>query len=196
MVPNRYSEWRNFQFAPNSHNGFFFLHTLPLTYASKLENVLFYQFYSKISIFFDKKSSVQLLFRALMSKHLAKKWLQKWRCTIKKTPWCLGVRRHFLAPVSHMEILVCKINWATSWQNQQNDCAPSEDSDQPGHQPSLIRVFPVHIKKAWVLSYALSTLRRLWSDWADAQADLSLRWAHSHFVGFVMSWLSCCFPGI
>ena len=25
--------------------------------------------------------------------------------------------------------------------------------------------------------------------WADAQADLSLRWAHSHFVGFVMSWL-------
>ena len=25
------------------------------------------------------------------------------------------------------------------------------------------------------------------SDWADAQADLSLRWAHTHFVGFVMS---------
>ena len=25
-----------------------------------------------------------------------------------------------------------------------------------------------------------------WSDWADAQADLSLRWAHSHFVGFIM----------
>ena len=22
-----------------------------------------------------------------------------------------------------------------------------------------------------------------WSDWADAQADLSLRWAHTHFVG-------------
>ena len=25
-----------------------------------------------------------------------------------------------------------------------------------------------------------------WSDWADAQADVSLRWAHTHFVGFVM----------
>ena len=25
-----------------------------------------------------------------------------------------------------------------------------------------------------------------WSVWADAQADLSLRWAHTHFVGFVM----------
>ena len=25
-----------------------------------------------------------------------------------------------------------------------------------------------------------------WSDWVDAQANLSLRWAHSHFVGFVI----------
>ena len=29
------------------------------------------------------------------------------------------------------------------------------------------------------------------SDWPDAQADLSLRWAHIHFVGFVMSRLIC-----
>ena len=29
-----------------------------------------------------------------------------------------------------------------------------------------------------------------WSDWANAQADLSLCWAHTHFVGFDMSWLS------
>ena len=28
------------------------------------------------------------------------------------------------------------------------------------------------------------------SDWADAQAGLSLRWAHTHFVGFVMSRLT------
>ena len=33
------------------------------------------------------------------------------------------------------------------------------------------------------LTYPLSAQRRLWS---DAQADLSLRWAHSHFVGFIM----------
>ena len=25
-----------------------------------------------------------------------------------------------------------------------------------------------------------------WSDWVDAQVDLSLRWGHTHFVGFVM----------
>ena len=41
------------------------------------------------------------------------------------------------------------------------------------------------MKKAWVFSYPLSAQRRLWSDWADAQADLSFRWAHSHIVGFV-----------
>ena len=78
--------------------------------------------------------------------------------------------------------------------NNLSDCAPSEDSDQPGHPPSLIRVFAVHMMKAWTLSYQLRAQRRLWSDWADAQADLNLRWAHSHFVGFVMSWLICfCF---
>ena len=43
-------------------------------------------------------------------------------------------------------------------------CAPSEDSDQPGHSSC--------------------GQRRLWSDWADTQADLSLRWAHMPF---------CCF---
>ena len=62
--------------------------------------------------------------------------------------------------------------WAASWQNQQSECAPSEVSDQPGLPPSLIRVFVVHIKKPWALSYPLSIQRRLWSDWADAQADL------------------------
>ena len=70
------------------------------------------------------------------------------------------------------------------------------------------------IRPVWSES-SLSTWRQLgslathwmhsedWSDWADAQADLSLRWAHTHFVGFVMSWLisicllyhvfCCCF---
>ena len=46
-------------------------------------------------------------------------------------------------------------------------------------------VFAVRMKKAWVLSYPLSAQRRLWSDGVDAQADLSLCWVHSHFVGFV-----------
>ena len=53
-----------------------------------------------------------------------------------------------------------KISAATR-QNQQSDCAPSEDSDQPGHPPSLIRVFSVRMKKAWPLSYTLSAQHRL-----------------------------------
>ena len=81
--------------------------------------------------------------------------------------------------------------WAATWQNQQNECAPSEDSDQPELPPSLIRVFAVRMKKTWVLSYPLSVQRRLRSDWANAQADLSLRWAHSHCVGFAMRRLKC-----
>ena len=31
--------------------------------------------------------------------------------------------------------------WATTWQKQQKEAAPSEDSDQPGHPPRLIWVF-------------------------------------------------------
>ena len=50
-------------------------------------------------------------------------------------------------------------------------------------------VFAVCMKKAGVLSYPLSAQVRLWSNWADSQADLSLCWVHTYFVGFVMSWL-------
>ena len=83
------------------------------------------------------------------------------------------------------------IIWAARRQNQQCGCAPSEDLDQPGHPPSLIRAFAVRMKKAWVRSYPLSRQWRLWSVWAEAQADLSLCWAHTHFVGFVMRQLIC-----
>ena len=62
-------------------------------------------------------------------------------------------------------------------------CAPSKDSDQPGHLPSLIRVFTVHIKKHWVLNHPLSVQQRLWSDWVDAQADQ---------VSSLRLVLSCC----
>ena len=71
--------------------------------------------------------------------------------------------------------------WAATWQNQQSECAPSEDSDQPGHPPSLImprliRVFAVRIMGSLGPKLSSCGQRRLWSDWADAQADLSLRW--------------------
>ena len=81
---------------------------------------------------------------------------------------------------------VCLDIWFEPTHDKTNKvaCAPNEVSDQPGHPPSLIRVFAVRMKKAWILSYPLSAQRRLWSDWADAQADLSLRWAHVPFCWF------------
>ena len=48
-------EWRNFQFAMKNHYGFFFLHTLPSTIAFRLDYVLFYHFYTKITTFFNQE---------------------------------------------------------------------------------------------------------------------------------------------
>ena len=53
---------------------------------------------------------------------------------------------------------------AASWPNQQCGCASSWESDQPWHQPSLIRVFAVRMKKAWVLSYSTHWAHRKDSD--------------------------------
>ena len=61
---------------------------------------------------------------------------------------------------------------------------PHDKTNKVECPPSLIRVFAVRTKKAWVLNYPLSAQRRLWSDWANAQADLSLRWAHMPFYWF------------
>ena len=62
-------------------------------------------------------------------------------------------------------------------------CASSEDSDQPGHP----------LKEPWVFGYPLSTQRRLRSDWADAQAVLSLRWVHLSFSWFCRAMAHKCF---
>ena len=56
--------------------------------------------------------------------------------------------------------------------------APNEDSDQLAHSRSLIRVFVVRMKKVWILGYPKCAQWRFWSDCANAQADLNLRWAH------------------
>ena len=73
-------------------------------------------------------------------------------------------------------------------QNQQNECAPSEDSDQPEHPSSLIRVFTVRMKKARVLSYPLSAQQRLIRLGGCPGCSESSLGAQS-FVGFVVSWL-------
>ena len=72
-------------------------------------------------------------------------------------------------------------NWAASWQNQQNDCVPSETAStqyQPGHLPSLIRVFAVgSVAKD-------SSFLHVDSEDSDQTQSLSLRWAHMLFFLF------------
>ena len=68
-------------------------------------------------------------------------------------------------------------------------CAPREDSAQTRHPPSLIRVFAVRMKKVWVLSYPLSSQRRL-VRLDGCPVGSESRWAHSHFVGFVTRWFT------
>ena len=179
-------EWRNFQFAPQSHYGFFFLlHTLLSTIAFRLEYVLFYQFYSKITTFFDQEKfgTPPLLYFDV--KTFRGNWREDDIKTSKSSYWRHAREssytphvRHFLAPVGFTEIPVgyarntilkfvtgvpknyaytlakpnkkCKIRRITLYyKNMSHDmtkptnCAPSENSDQPGHPPRLIRVFAV-----------------------------------------------------
>ena len=103
--------------------------------------------------------------------------------SVETGSWLFGADRK----ICHWGHLPCDAKFEPPHDKTSNmACAPSKDLDQPRHPPSLIRAFTVRKKKASVLSYPLSEQWRLWSDWADAQADLSLRWAHSHFVGFVV----------
>ena len=107
-----------------------------------------------------------------------------WRTSVR--PILRKIRSSSVLVLAY-QIRVChNAIWATAWENQQSDCAPSEDSDQPGHPPSLIRVFAVRSMGNYGPTLFSCGQRIFRSDWADAQADLSLRWAHSHFVGFVM----------
>ena len=105
-----------------------------------------------------------------------------------------GISLKFLIRQFWSDITILNSNWNEPPHDKTNKVAsaPNEDSDQPGHPPSLIRVFAVRMKKHCGLSYLLSALQRLWSAWAaDAQADLSLRWAHKPFCFFVVRRLKC-----
>ena len=48
------------------------------------------------------------------------------------------------------------------------------------HASSLIRIFVVCMKKAWVHSYPLSAQWRLWSDWGVFVVRMKKAWVHSY----------------
>ena len=76
--------------------------------------------------------------------------------------------------------ITCYLNMSHSMTKSTKWHAPSEDSDQPGQLPSLIRGFTV----CWMGNWGLDI--EDWSVWADAQDDLSLRWVHMSFSWFCL----------
>ena len=107
VMPNSSPEWRNFQFTPNNHYGFFFLHTFPSTMhvAFKLQYSLFYQFYAKITVFFIKNVRIGSYLR---------RWCQNRSCDIKK--WCHDITKttwHHARESSYTPS--CKMPRSGSW---------------------------------------------------------------------------------
>ena len=97
-------------------------------------------------------------------------------------------------PQRPLEIWIFRIKviWAASWQNQQNDCAPSEDSDQPGHPPSLIRC-PVWSESSLCAQWVAKDPSFLSVDSEDSDQTGRMHrliWVFAgrtdHLVGFVM----------
>ena len=126
----------------------------------------------------------------------------KWHVRPAKTHFVGFVMRWFIYRMKSHKILLYGISaitqsnqMVTNTQNNKMACAPSKGSDQPGHPPSLIRVFAVRMKKAWVLSYPLSTQRRLirlgvWprSTWVLTGRTvilLVLSWGGSYFNHYI-----------
>ena len=103
-----------------------------------------------------------------------------------------GIRQVSLWCGSNIPDYITKIGQFEPWHDKTNKMSV---------RPAKTQI-SLGIHAVWSESW-LSTWRKLgslathwahsedWSDWADAQADQSLRWAHTHFVGFVMSRLIC-----
>ena len=111
-------------------------------------------------------------------------------CTIRSGPlllayvfaWRLSPEFLMIHRAKFSTRLIVTIKWGSDLPHSQKTYlqtwAPSEDSDQPAHSRSLIRIFTGRFLDSQVCNVSLCGQRKLWSDCADAQADLSLRWAH------------------
>ena len=63
-------------------------------------------------------------------------------------------------------------------------CVTSKDSDQPVRPPSLASVLVYPSLASLEVVEDTCDQRRLWSDCADAQADLIIRWSHKSYYRF------------
>ena len=94
----------------------------------------------------------------------------------KGNPQCSNVQSFMLVIKNNEAVLVIK--WSAAPNNKMT-CVQSEDSDQPGHPPSLARVFAVRLTK--FRSLATHTAHNDSDQTADAQTVLSLCCTHMSF---------------
>ena len=80
--------------------------------------------------------------------------IQVWKCG-RRTTYDDGRQTTDDGPLVYYKLTL----WAFGSGELKMACVLNEDSDQPGHLSSLISVFAVRMKKAWVLSYPLKWLR-------------------------------------
>ena len=73
-------------------------------------------------------------------------------------------------------------------------CVTSKDSDQPVHPPSMARVLVYPSFNSPDAVKGTCDQRRLWSDSADAQSDLSLRWSHKSYCRFCRALAQFLYP--
>ena len=122
---NSYPEWQNFQFTPNNHYGFVFLHIFSSTITFKLLHALFCQYYAEISIFTVKKSLVRLQTSETDVGTFGRKWCQilTWRQKDTQTS-CTSV---ILYPPPPPTFLSEGSTWLTACMSEQRrfwrDCA-------------------------------------------------------------------------
>ena len=100
-------------------------------------------------------------------------------CTVNKTTFVLcvlkkSVNKYFLRKTLND----IAIFWATSWQNQHNCMCAQRRLRSAWSESSL---WAQWVTKDPSFLHANS---EDWSDWGDAQANLSIRWAHMRFCWF------------
>ena len=77
-----YPGWQNFQFSPNNHYWFFFLHILLSTIAFKLLQLLHQNIY-----IFSQEMFGSVPIYNIDVQTFGGKWHQNWHRNVKKTPW-------------------------------------------------------------------------------------------------------------
>ena len=77
-----------------------------------------------------------------------------------------------------------EVTWASTQKSYNKTCVTSKDSDKPVHPPSLAKVLVYLFLDSLKAVEGTRYQRRLWSNCANVQADLSLRWSHKSYCRF------------